>query len=83
MNDSIDIRVRKSLVGDDDNTKQKIKTKAVKKAKPFPSISLPTQTQQTSNQSALPTSNVVTSTVIRQMDYNKAKDDFVAKQTAL
>ena len=83
MNDRNEIRVRKSLVDDDDNTKQKIKTKAVKKAKPFPSISPPTQTQQTSTQSALPTSNVVTSTATTQMDCNKAKDDFVTKQTAL
>jgi hypothetical protein len=83
LNDRIEIRVRKSLVGDDDKAKKKIKTKAVKKAKPFPSISPPTQTQQTSTQSALPTSNAITSTAITQMDYNKAKDDFVAKQTAL
>ena len=83
LNDRIEIRVRKSLVGDDDKAKKKIKTKAVKKVKPFPSISPPTQTQQTSTQSALPTSNAITSTAITQMDYNKAKDDFVAKQTAL
>ena len=83
LNDRIEIRVRKSLVGDDDKAKKKIKTKAVKKAKPFPSISPPTQTQQTSTQSALPTSNAITSTAITKMDYNKAKDDFVAKQTAL
>ncbi|MDA9897323.1 hypothetical protein N9D90_00805 [Alphaproteobacteria bacterium] len=83
LNDRIEIRVRKSLVGDDDKAKKKLKTKAVKKAKPFPSISPPTQTQQTSTQSAIPTSNAVTSTATTQMDYNKAKDDFVAKQTAL
>ena len=83
LNDRIEIRVRKSLVGDDDKAKKKLKTKAVKKAKPFPSISPPTQTQQTSTQSAIPTSNAVTSTATTQMDYNKAKDNFVAKQTAL
>ena len=83
LNDRIEIRVRKSLVGDDDKAKMKMKTKAVKKAKPFPSISPPTQTQQTSTQSAIPTSNAVTSTATTQMDYNKAKDNFVAKQTAL
>ena len=83
LNDRIEIRVRKSLVGDDDKAKKKLKTKAVKKAKPFPSISPPTQTQQTSTQSAIPTSNAVTSTATTQMDYNKAKDDFVAKQTVL
>jgi len=78
LNDRIEIRVRKSLVGDDDKAKKKLKTKAVKKAKPFPSISPPTQTQQTSTQLAIPTSTATT-----QMDYNKAKDDFIAKQTAL
>ncbi|MDC1357463.1 hypothetical protein N8310_07745 [Pseudomonadota bacterium] len=83
LNDRIEIRVRKSLVGDDDKAKMKMKTKAVKKAKPFPSISPPTQTQQNSTQTALPTSNAVTSTATTQMDYNKAKDDFVAKQTVL
>ena len=83
LNDRIEIRVRKSLVGDDDKAKKKLKTKAVKKAKPFPSISPLTQTQQTSTQSAIPTSNAVTSTATTQMDYNKAKDNFVAKQTAL
>ena len=83
LNDRIEIRVRKSLVGDDDKAKKKLKTKAVKKAKPFPSISPPTQTQQTSTQSAIPTSNAVTSTATTQRDYNKAKDNFVAKQTAL
>jgi len=83
LNDRIEIRVRKSLVGDDDKAKKKLKTKAVKKAKPFPSISPPTQTQKTSTQSAIPTSNAVTSTATTQMDYNKAKDNFVAKQTAL
>ena len=83
LNDRIELRVRKSLVGDDEKAKKKVKTKAVKKAKPFPSISPPTQTQQTSTQSALPTSNAVTSTATTQMDYNKAKDDFIAKQTAL
>ena len=83
LNDRIEIRVRKSLVGGDDKAKKKLKTKAVKKAKPFPSISPPTQTQQTSTQSAIPTSNAVTSTATTQMDYNKAKDNFVAKQTAL
>ena len=57
LNDRIEIRVRKSLVGDDDKAKKKLKTKAVKKAKPFPSISPPTQTQQTSTQSAIPTSH--------------------------
>ena len=83
LNDRIEIRVRKSLVGDDDKAKKKLKTKAVKKAKPFPSISPPTQTQQTSTQSAIPTSNAVISTATTQMDYNKAKDNFVAKQTVL
>ena len=83
LNDRIEIRVRKSLVGGDDKAKKKLKTKAVKKAKPFPSISPPTQTQQNSTQTALPTSNAVTSTATTQMDYNKAKDDFVAKQTVL
>ena len=83
LNDRIEIRVRKSLVGDDDKAKMKMKTKAVKKAKPFSSISPPTQTQQNSTQTALPTSNAVTSTATTQMDYNKAKDDFVAKQTVL
>ena len=83
LNDRIEIRVRKSLVGDDDKAKKKLKTKAVKKAKPFPSISPPTQTQQNSTQSAILTSNAVTSTATTQMDYNKAKDNFVAKQTAL
>ena len=83
LNDRIEIRVRKSLVGDDKKAKKKIKTKAVKKAKPFPSVTPPIQKQTTSNQSALPTANAVTTSATTQMDYNKAKDDFVAKQTAL
>ena len=46
-------------------------------------VLIPTQTWQTSSQSALPSSNAVTLTATTRMDYNKAIDKFVAKQTAL
>ena len=83
LNDRIEIRVRKSLVGDDDKAKKKIKTKAVKKAKPFPSVTPPTQTQPKTNQTALPTQTDAKVKALQQVDFNKMRDDLLAKQQAL
>ena len=83
LNDRIEIRVRKSLVGGDDKAKKKIKTKAVKKAKPFPSVTPPTQTQQKTNQTALPTQTDAKVKALQQVDFNKMRDDLLVKQQAL
>ena len=80
LNDRIEIRVRKSLVGDDKQITKKPKVpNKVKQAKPFPSVSAaPTPPKPNS-----PTQSDAKLKALQQVDFNKMRDDLLAKQQAL
>ena len=80
LNDRIEIRVRKSLVGDDKRITKKPKVpNKVKQAKPFPSVSA----APTSPKPNPPTQSDTKVKALQQVDFNKMRDDLLAKQQAL
>ena len=80
LNDRIEIRVRKSLVGDDKQITKKPKVpNKVKQAKPFPSVSA-APTPPKPNPSTQTDAKVK---ALQQVDFNKMRDDLLAKQQAL
>ena len=80
LTDRIEIRVRKSLVGDDKQITKKPKVpNKVKQAKPFPSVSAaPTPPKPNP-----PTQSDAKLKALQQVDFNKMRDDLLAKQQAL
>ena len=78
LNDRIEIRVRKSLVKSDSTATAK-PTKKVKKAKPFPSVSSPPPPTKPN----IPTQTSDKMKVLQKADFNKMRDDLLAKQQAL
>ena len=78
LNDRIEIRVRKSLVKSDSTATAK-PTKKVKKAKPFPSVSSPPAPTKPN----IPTQTSDKMKVLQKADFNKMRDDLLAKQQAL
>ncbi len=78
LNDRIEIRVRKSLVKSDSTATAK-PTKKVKKAKPFPSVSSPPPPTKPN----IPTQTSDKMKVLQKADFNKMRDDLLAKQQSL
>ncbi len=79
LNDRIEIRVRKSLFKSDSKATAK-PTKKVSKAKPFPSVSSPpTQPKPNNN----PPQTDAKLNALKQVDFNKMRDDLLAKQQSL
>ena len=79
LNDRIEIRVRKSLFKSDSKATAK-PTKKVSKAKPFPSVSSPLPSTKSNNN---PTQTDAKLNALKQVDFNKMRDDLLAKQQSL
>jgi hypothetical protein len=79
LSDRINIRVSKSLQPKDKQASKSVKTKGVKKPKPFPSVTPPSipQSKNTPQQKADKLST------IQATDFNKKRDDFVQKQQSI
>ena len=79
LSDRINIRVSKSLQPKDKQATKSVKTKGVKKPKPFPSVTPPTipQSKNTPQQKADKLN------AIQATDFNKKRDDFVQKQQSI
>ncbi|XAT57437.1 hypothetical protein GN241_08690 [Rhodobacteraceae bacterium IMCC1335] len=70
LTDRINIRVRKSLQPNDKKATKTVKSKAAKKATPFPSVAAPTNTQQPQNKSQ---PNNPTTAVSSQSDVDRLR----------
>ena len=70
LTDRINIRVRKSLQPNDKKATKTVKSKAVKRAAPFPSVTAPTNTQQSQPK---PQPNNVTTAVSSQSDADRLR----------
>ena len=79
LSDRINIRVSKSLQPKDKQASKIVKTKGVKKPKPFPSVT-PTPIPQSKN---TPQQKGDKIGVIQATDFNKKRDDFVQKQQSI
>jgi hypothetical protein len=79
LSDRINIRVSKSLQPKDKQASKSVKTKGIKKPKPFPSVTPPSipQSKNTPQQKADKLST------IQATDFNKKRDDFVQKQQSI
>ena len=79
LSDRINIRVSKSLQPKDKQASKSVKTKGVKKPKPFPSVAPPPipQSKNTPQQKGDKIG------VIKATDFNKKRDDFVHKQQSI
>ena len=79
LSDRISIRVSKSLQPKDKQATKSVKTKGVKKPKPFPSVT-PPPIPQSNNTPQQKTDKL---NAIQATNFNKKRDDFVQKQQSI
>ena len=79
LSDRINIRVNKSLQPKDKQATKSVKTRGVKKPKPFPSVTPPKIPQSKST----PQQKADKLNAIQATDFNKKRDDFVQKQQSI
>lgn len=79
LSDRINIRVSKSLQPKDKQASKSVRTKGVKKPKPFPSVT-PPQIPKSKN---TPQQKADKLNAIQATDFNKKRDDFVQRQQSI